>query len=417
LRELLSYVNEADGSHCHVECRQNGHRESRTADSKQTTESHDIVDVVHLNVGGQHFTTTIHRLTRDIHSPFFKKLIGEQWDRTVNTASNPIFIDRDGNLFRYILNYLRTGELIVSNETVRTELLIEAKYYQLTNLQHELRFNSKKDQTTTITKTMATVNSVADRCLSADDSHASIQSSLSSYSLMSHTNHPTHNTTMNNATSSAEKKRHPAQIASSWKANVIDENCLKIFTDSKLLTLEYEEKLVEFINLDVKLLDNRPWRLIYRASEHGFDAADFHRCCDTFAPTISIIQTDFGNLFGGFTTVPWSSATLRSNQADEKAFLFTLKNTVQVPPTRFPISEAYKHCAISHNPTCGPNFGSPTNNGSDLCLRNKFTDKTNFIFFPRSYVDTTNIGSTIFAKRYFACKEVEVFAYVSVNEC
>ena len=40
------------------------------------------------------------------------------------------FIDRDGTHIRFILNYLRTGELIVPNdEIIRRELLAEAKFY------------------------------------------------------------------------------------------------------------------------------------------------------------------------------------------------------------------------------------------------------------------------------------------------
>ena len=42
------------------------------------------------------------------------------------------FIDRDGTHFRYILNYLRTGQLIVpKDETLRKELLAEAEFYQV----------------------------------------------------------------------------------------------------------------------------------------------------------------------------------------------------------------------------------------------------------------------------------------------
>ena len=40
------------------------------------------------------------------------------------------FIDRDGTHFRYILNYLRTGQLVVPEDnTVRRELLTEAEFY------------------------------------------------------------------------------------------------------------------------------------------------------------------------------------------------------------------------------------------------------------------------------------------------
>jgi len=42
------------------------------------------------------------------------------------------FIDRDGTHFRFILNYLRTGQLIVpKDEIIREELLAEAEFYQV----------------------------------------------------------------------------------------------------------------------------------------------------------------------------------------------------------------------------------------------------------------------------------------------
>ena len=42
------------------------------------------------------------------------------------------FVDRDGTHFRYILNYLRTGQLIVpKDEIIREELLAEAEFYQV----------------------------------------------------------------------------------------------------------------------------------------------------------------------------------------------------------------------------------------------------------------------------------------------
>ena len=50
------------------------------------------------------------------------------------------FIDRDGTHFRYILNYLRTGELIVpKEEIVRREILAEAEFYQIKGIINELR--------------------------------------------------------------------------------------------------------------------------------------------------------------------------------------------------------------------------------------------------------------------------------------
>ena len=50
------------------------------------------------------------------------------------------FIDRDGTHFRYILNYLRTGQLVVpEDKIVRRELLTEAEFYQVQGIIDELK--------------------------------------------------------------------------------------------------------------------------------------------------------------------------------------------------------------------------------------------------------------------------------------
>ena len=50
------------------------------------------------------------------------------------------FIDRDGTHFRYILNYLRTGQLVVpEDKIVRRELLNEAEFYRVQGIIDELR--------------------------------------------------------------------------------------------------------------------------------------------------------------------------------------------------------------------------------------------------------------------------------------
>ena len=52
------------------------------------------------------------------------------------------FIDRDGTHFRYILNYLRNGQLIVPKEEmvrIREELLVEAEFYQVEGMIEQLK--------------------------------------------------------------------------------------------------------------------------------------------------------------------------------------------------------------------------------------------------------------------------------------
>lgn len=56
------------------------------------------------------------------------------------------FIDRDGTHFRYILNYLRTGQLLVPEDNiVRRELLTEAEFYQVEGIINELKARPFKD--------------------------------------------------------------------------------------------------------------------------------------------------------------------------------------------------------------------------------------------------------------------------------
>ena len=50
------------------------------------------------------------------------------------------FIDRDGTHFRYILNYLRTGQLVVpEDKIIRRELLTEAEFYQIQGIIDEMK--------------------------------------------------------------------------------------------------------------------------------------------------------------------------------------------------------------------------------------------------------------------------------------
>ena len=55
------------------------------------------------------------------------------------------FIDRDGTHFRYILNYLRTGQLIVPKDwTVCREILAEAEFYQVEGIIKALKISCFK---------------------------------------------------------------------------------------------------------------------------------------------------------------------------------------------------------------------------------------------------------------------------------
>lgn len=82
---------------------------------------------VSISAGGVYYETTISTLSSQPtrHGVF----------ANVN-KQGCIFVDRDGMLFSYILNYLRTGVLVYdsNDEVLRKLLLLEAKYFGLDKL-------------------------------------------------------------------------------------------------------------------------------------------------------------------------------------------------------------------------------------------------------------------------------------------
>ena len=48
------------------------------------------------------------------------------------------------------------------------------------------------------------------------------------------------------------------------------------------------------------------WRLLFRASRHGFAASVCHSKCDKKGPTFTIVKSGV-SIFGGFTEEPWTN--------------------------------------------------------------------------------------------------------------
>lgn len=79
--------------------------------------------------------------------------------------------------------------------------------------------------------------------------------------------------------------------------NTFDARLLK---ESRILeNNQYDSYLREWLGSDSK------WKLIYRASAHGYIGTNFHDKCDNKGPTLIIIKSDQGWIFGGYTTESW----------------------------------------------------------------------------------------------------------------
>ncbi|AWP02296.1 putative BTB/POZ domain-containing protein KCTD6-like [Scophthalmus maximus] len=91
---------------------------------------HMMGEHVTLNVGGCIYSTSLSTLQRHPDS-MLGAMFGGDFP-TVRDARGNYFIDRDGMLFRYILNFLRTSELTLPCDFKETALLRkEADFYQI----------------------------------------------------------------------------------------------------------------------------------------------------------------------------------------------------------------------------------------------------------------------------------------------
>ena len=105
--------------------------------SKRLSQVH-FSSTVKLDVGGQHFTTTVQTLTKDRNSMLAAMFSGKFEMKPSEDGS--FFIDRDGTHFRFILNFLRTGKLTLpEGATFTKELEEEAEFYQIQGLVDALK--------------------------------------------------------------------------------------------------------------------------------------------------------------------------------------------------------------------------------------------------------------------------------------
>ncbi|XP_053740277.1 BTB/POZ domain-containing protein KCTD1 isoform X1 [Synchiropus splendidus] len=93
---------------------------------------------VHIDVGGHMYTSSLATLTK-----FPESRIGRLFDGTepivLDSLKQHYFIDRDGHMFRYILNFLRTSKLLIPEDFKDYSLLYEeARYFQLQPMLNEL---------------------------------------------------------------------------------------------------------------------------------------------------------------------------------------------------------------------------------------------------------------------------------------
>jgi len=154
-----------------------------------------------------------------------------------------------------------------------------------------------------------------------------------------------------------------------------------------------KKKLNEWAGYSV----DKNWTLAFRASRDGFTGAKFHECCNNKGETFIIIKSQNNYIFGGYSPRSWTSCNNWIN--DAKAFIFTIKNPYNIPPTKYlnnGSNSMYDHSS----------YLSAFGGGHDFYVN----ATTCNVAFPNTYTDTTGKGTaTFFGTTSIAISEMEVF--------
>jgi len=215
-------------------------------------------DPIILNVGGTQFSTTLATL-RSGTSPFFEKMFRNESTATCS-ADGTFFIDRNPATFQYILDYIRTGDMVVESTDIdlRPQLLEDVEFYELSD-------------------------------------------EVKEYVLF-----------------------------------------------SSLVGIDLKLSEVSWLNNQLPL---KLGGLLFDTSLDGDRSSTFHANCDSEGPTVTIVETTLGVVFGGYTDYSWSSSG--GWGADSDAFVFRLRPT---PLTRFWVSDSSN--AMYRHSSYGPYFGN-----------------------------------------------------------
>jgi len=172
--------------------------------------------------------------------------------------------------------------------------------------------------------------------------------------------------------------------------------------DTEILSQLQQESLLALIGFETN-----SFSLLWRGSLDGFETSKFHAACDGKANTLTVIKTTTDCIFGGYTSVPWSSDL--SYKSDSTAFLFSLENPRNLPSKLKSSNEN----AVFHSPSMGPTFGGRnTFGGHDLYVANlSNTNKNSFNSpYPYSYLNgQTDVQFFLGDSFTFQTVEVEVF--------
>ncbi|PRP81201.1 hypothetical protein PROFUN_02035 [Planoprotostelium fungivorum] len=354
-----------------------------------------------LDVGGKRYSTTKDTLL-STKSKYFSNLLGSGcWKPD---ADGSYFIDRDGKLFKFVLQLLRTGKMSIDhlNKQQRQDLNGELSHYGISlpsgdlstsfgslDIQSPSKSSSPSTPGTT-SRSPAPVSPFATVGVTPPSfKPAALQfpststTSKSSKPLFSFATPPGATATTPRSSSTTPSPR-PAYLPPTSQTTTQSDPALK-FDASGILSADHREKIVEWLGEGRKVGER-----LYKATEHGFRAAQFYKRC----------EDKNGSIFGSFRNGLFNSSSGGS-------FLFAMKNPYGITTRldRFYVwNGSQSHLDLRFG------LGSVIHINDDPNFFNIFSRE---ILLSNSYADTTGKGVTLFMGfKSFKPREIEAYKVI-----
>ena len=172
---------------------------------------------------------------------------------------------------------------------------------------------------------------------------------------------------------------------------------------SRILSFKQAIDLIKLCEFSIE----NTWRLIYRGSQHGYKAKDFHGKCDGKSSTLTILKAKAsGFIFGGYTEAAWSSED--GFRKDANTFIFSLTNGENAPMKIKTIDANY---SIWSNDEYGPGFGSgdiSIEDEADTSMKN-YADLGGTYKHPKYLYQTKEAEKFLAGSFNFQLAEIEVY--------
>jgi hypothetical protein len=159
---------------------------------------------------------------------------------------------------------------------------------------------------------------------------------------------------------------------------------------------------------DMKIISNwiepnkfLKYSLLYRATRDGDESSTFHNLCDNKGATLTIIKTNSGFIFGGYSDIDWESYRNKSEwiyKFSQHAFLYSMNKQ-----KKYPVKDPSK--AVFCKGVLGPTFGF----GHDIEIVNNFLSKESKCNSPKSFKQMNSENEFNGGEEKFLVNELEVY--------